>query len=396
MSVPRRRPALAAAALLAMIASAGCDSKMITPPGDGGPTLAITSPGADDAVSGAGFLVTADASDDDGVAYVEFTVGDAPTVRDDAAPWAAHAVTLAYAADTPLSVTVRAVDEAGNATTRSVNVTVSARTLSKLTTDVNDDLNPAWSPDGSRIAFQADRDGAQFDLWIMDADGTGQTRLTTNVNEDRSPAFSPDGDWLAFDSDREGSFDIWTMPLATGEGDAVNHTFGNLDDVEPAWSPDGASVYFASSRGDGTFNIWHQVLGTGSLSQLTSFADDDRAPAVSPDGVYLAFASTLNFAVPHVYTRRLGEVEVTPLTGDVGVSEADPAWSPAGPVVSFGRDAGLDSNVWFKTAGAEVNAMQGTFGTGTVGDGGPAWSPDGTKLAFHSDRDGNLDIWIVE
>jgi Tol biopolymer transport system component len=383
-------------ASLSMLIGAGCDSKMITPPGDGGPDLTITSPGNGDPVSGAGFLVEVDAMDDDGVARVEFTVDGGPVATDTSAPYSTHVVTLAMAADTPVTVQVRAYDEDGNSTTRSVDVTVSARTLTQLTTDVNDDLNPAWSPDGMSIAFQADRNGAQFDLWMMDATGAGQTRLTTDVNEDRNPAFSPDGNWIAFDSDREGSFDIWLLPLATGEIDATNETFGNLDDVEPAWSAGGTSIYFASSRGDGTFNIWSQVLATGGVSQLTSFAADDRAPAVSRDGMRLAFTSSLNFAVPHVYTKRLGSVEVTPLTGDVGITESDPAWGPAGPVVSFGRDAGLDGNVWFKRDGVEESAVQGTFGSGTVGDGGPAWSPDGTKLAFHSDRDGNLDIWLIQ
>ncbi|HMB67694.1 MAG TPA: hypothetical protein VKU85_00230, partial [bacterium] len=295
------------------------------------------------------------------------------------------------------TVTVEAFDDEGNSASASVQVTVAARALTQLTTDVNDDAHPAWSPDGTRIVFQADRDGAQFDLWIMEADGGNQTRLTTDVNEDRHPTFSPDGAWIAFDSDRAGTFDVWRMPLATGEGDAENLTFGNNDDQEPAFSPDGFTLYFASSRGAGNFDIWSQDVLSSATAQLTSFPEDDTSPSVSPSGDHLAFISGLNFGgIPHAYTMRLGEIEVTPLTGDTGVTEADPAWTSVDETLLVTRDSGLDGNLWRKEMDPEQPAVQVTFGSGTVGDGAAAWHPDGDRVAFHSDRGGNLDIWVLE
>ena len=59
----------------------------------------------------------------------------------------------------------------------------------------------------------------------MPAAGGAETRLTDDLNDDRHPAWSPDGNWIAWDSNREGSFDIWLMPMATGEADATNLTF---------------------------------------------------------------------------------------------------------------------------------------------------------------------------
>jgi Tol biopolymer transport system component len=387
------RAALVATAIAAL---AGCDSKLIVAPGAGAPLLTILAPSEGATVSGVAFVVTADATDDDGIARLEFRLGDGPTVVDDSPPFSARIVTLTLPADLAVTVHVEAFDTQGHSTAVDVPLKVGARTLTQLTTDVHSDSNPAWSPDGTRIAFQADRDGAQLDLWIMDADGGNQTRLTTNVNEDRHPAFSPDGNWLAFDSDRAGTFDIWLMPLAIGEAAAESLTFGDNDDVEPAWSPGGSELYFASSRGAGNFDIYRQNVATGVAVQITSFNSDERGPAVSPDGLSLAFTSSLNFATPHVYTMVLGDVGVLPLTGDVGVTEADPAWTPGADVVLFSRSTSLGGNVWLKEMDDTAAAAQVTFGSGIVGDGGAAWAPDGTKLAFHSDRSGNLDIWLVE
>ncbi|MBZ0269458.1 hypothetical protein K8I85_14985 [bacterium] len=389
------RYVLAAGALALTLTQAACDSKMVVNPGEGAPTVTILAPDADAMVSGVSFVVRVTATDDDGVDRVEFWRDDDAPIVDGTAPYEVRFVTLTLPA-APIEVSVRAVDALGNATSVSIPVNVAGRTVTQLTNDVNDDRNPAWSPDGTRIVFQADRDGAQTDLWRMDANGGNQARLTTDVNEDMRPAFSPDGNWIAWDSDRAGTFDVWIMPVATGEVDAENRTFGNNDDVEPVWSPGGTTLFFASSRGAGDFNIWAQDVGTGDDVQITAFNGDERAPALSAAGTMLAFTSPLNFAVPHVYTKTIGELEVTPLTGDVGFTEADPVWLDDGALL-FSRSGGLSATVWIKAAmDPESAAAQATFGTGTVGDGGAAWHPDGDRIAFHSDRSGNLDIWVVE
>src|SRR4029078_1667545 len=72
------------------------------------------------------------------------------------------------------------------------------------------DTDPAWSPDGSKLAFTSDRSGSA-DVWVMDADGTSTVNLTNNADFDAHPAESPDGSKLAFTSDRSGGLHIWTM-----------------------------------------------------------------------------------------------------------------------------------------------------------------------------------------
>jgi Tol biopolymer transport system component len=97
------------------------------------------------------------------------------------------------------------------------------------------DSNPAWSPDGTKIAFQSDRSGNR-QVWVMNADGTGLVNLTNRSGDDNSPAWWPDGTKIAFASDRGGTFGIWTMD-ADGTGlsnitqGLTGHSCGN-----PAWS----------------------------------------------------------------------------------------------------------------------------------------------------------------
>jgi len=85
-----------------------------------------------------------------------------------------------------------------------------------------DDLNPGWSPDGSRIIFASDRGLAQdqhnFDIWIMNHDGSDPKQLTTNGSRDDHPVFSPDGKTIYFRSNRGLKWDIWVMELADSKG----------------------------------------------------------------------------------------------------------------------------------------------------------------------------------
>jgi Tol biopolymer transport system component len=74
------------------------------------------------------------------------------------------------------------------------------------------EFDPAWSPDGTKIAFASDRDGNP-EIYVMNADGSDATRLTNDPGHDWNPAWAPDGSRIAFESDRDGAVAVYTMEL---------------------------------------------------------------------------------------------------------------------------------------------------------------------------------------
>ena len=122
--------------------------------------------------------------------------------------------------------------------------------LSRLTTDAVNDRCPAWSPDGSHVAFMSNRGGVTS-IWVMDSrgEGYGIERYTDAPEADLNPAWSPDGQYIAFGRDGVG---IFTIDVTTREERQV--TSGYSDDC-PAWSPDGSHIAFMR-LGAVNYDIW--------------------------------------------------------------------------------------------------------------------------------------------
>src|SRR3989442_3836057 len=118
----------------------------------------------------------------------------------------------------------------------------------RLTSDGSNDDNPRWSPDGSKILFQSDRDNpGTNDIYLMNADGSGQTRLTTDANDDSAAVWSGNGSKIAFQSLRNSSFYQIYVMNAVGTAQ-VNISNSSASDSQPSWSPDGTKIAFASDR----------------------------------------------------------------------------------------------------------------------------------------------------
>ena len=164
--------------------------------------------------------------------------------------------------------------------------------LEQITTGAGQDVEAAFSADGTQLAFAILRQNA--DLWRLPLapDGVKPSgppeRLVSSTREDSRGDWSPDGRTIAFNSDRAGDMNIWLRSLADGTERAL--TTGPGGDFQPRFSPDGRNVVFFSSR-SGSADIWSADAATGALAQLTRGAATDANPCYSPDGARIAYQS---------------------------------------------------------------------------------------------------------
>jgi Tol biopolymer transport system component len=139
----------------------------------------------------------------------------------------------------------------------------------------NYDQAHTWSPDCTKIAFASFRDG-NGNIYVINADGTGESRLNSDPSEEIGPSWSPNGTKIAFSSDRNGNFDIYTM-----DADGSNQTRLTNDtatEYAPAWSPDSTKIAFLSDR-DGTYYKIYSMNTDGSgQTALTTGPGTDNWP----------------------------------------------------------------------------------------------------------------------
>lgn len=170
------------------------------------------------------------------------------------------------------------------------------RSPQRLTDDREGNFEPVVSPDGEWIAFASSRDG-DAEVYVMRADGTEQRRLTAFHRDDWGAQWSPDGKSLLFLSNREGSDRIFlTRPDGTGQRklNAAADTGAvrtDMQEADPAWSPDGARIAHTVRFRDGSSRIRVTELATGRVREISDGEGRDMMPAWSPDGRYLAFTS---------------------------------------------------------------------------------------------------------
>ena len=224
---------------------------------------------------------------------------------------------------------------------------------------------PAWSPDGTRIAYTSSVDG-DSEIYVMDADGVSVVNLTSNLDADSSPTWSPDGQQIAFATNRDGTgVEIYVMNADGTVPMRLTNIAG--DDTDPAWSPDGSKIAFRSTR-DGDNEIYVMDANGANPTRLTTRGANDSGPSWSADSLKLAFVSDFAGSFD-IWVMDANGANLLPLTTDAR-PEWRPRWSPDSSKIAFLMDDVATDELWVMDASGANGASLGV----ALGD-GHDWSP---------------------
>jgi TolB protein len=250
---------------------------------------------------------------------------------------------------------------------------------------------PAVSPDGLKIAFLSDRDGTT-DLYLISADGTGETRLTRTPETESQPGWSADGKtiWFAvFANDSSRIFSI--------EPDGKNQRLlGTVSGRAMRLSPDGKHVLYWIGTWT-AMRLFVSDLDGSEVRQLTDGSGVVWGSRWSPDGGRIAFADYDSNHVLQVHVMNADgsdRRQVTHFAPSDGSAQM-PAWSPDGVKLAVQSGAkGKPAHIWVLDVSTGAAQKLGAHDS-PYQDEVPAWFSDGKRIAFQSDRTGKMEVWVM-
>lgn len=192
-------------------------------------------------------------------------------------------------------------------------------------TTTNKDTNPAWWP-SNRICFESWRDGNN-QIYVMNSDGTGQTRLTINAFADTSPCWSPDGNWIGFVSNRNGVKQVFQM-VSDGTSQTLLIGETKFDCWDPQYSPDGSRICYVTNK-DGNSEIYVADAFGGNRTRITTNTTSDYDPSWSPDGTMLCYTHINAAGFPEVWTASASGNNLKQI--GLATHAGRPYWSPFAP-----------------------------------------------------------------
>jgi Tol biopolymer transport system component len=259
-----------------------------------------------------------------------------------------------------------------------------------------DAVQPAWSPNGARIAYWGLR-STHRDIWTVVARGGEPVAVTNDDATDWNPVWSPDGKYLYFASDSHGAMRFWRVPIdqttgrVLGEREAV--TGSGAESWHPSFSRDGQRLIYVNYLvKENFFRVAFDPQKEVVADARTPITGGERrvtAPELSPDGQWLAYY-TFGSPQEDIFVVRQDGTDPRQLTND-RYRDRVPRWSPDGKRIAFYSDRGGSYEIW------TINFDGSGLRQITAGSGKsiyyPSWSPDGTRMAFYKSGD---NTYIIE
>jgi Tol biopolymer transport system component/tRNA A-37 threonylcarbamoyl transferase component Bud32 len=281
----------------------------------------------------------------------------------------------------------------------------------RATTGGFDGIQPAWSPDGRTILFVRSREAGRRlepgdvfgqydggDIWSIELGSGRQIRLLENAF---NPSYSPDGKRIAVDASWAGPRRIWVVgsggsnpqQITSDVSEAVAH-------VRPRWSPDGTKIAFQNIERT-KFDVRVADVATHQLVWVTNDLFRDLNPAWSPGGKWIYFTSDRTGGL------NIWGMPVKPDGGPAGLPQQLTTGAGQDVEIAVAKDGKRlafailrqNADLWklpvSPRTGAAAGAPQEILAT-TREDSRGAWSPDGRRIAFNSDRAGDMNLWIYD
>lgn len=327
-------------------------------------------------------------------------------------------------------------------------------TITALTNDSAMDTNARWSPDGTKIAWASNVTG-QYQIWVMDSDGSNKTQVTTDALIHGWPEWHPDSQTIVFWAHDDANTSYIQTATPAGPGYTITTLLTSAEDINrPVYRPDGNYIAYSAETSD-NWDVWVMTADGSTQQRLTTGTDMESNPYWNSDGSVMAYKVapggdySLTIEQFMTFESGFGSPTVQTWSGPQAIQASD--WAPDDSKIAYTAEVVSDASgkdrVSYKVMVSDYTVTDGVAGSNdiilskdyTLGDRGaqfspdssklvfwawdknyratlwlvnsdgtnlqqltkngydtwPMWSPDGTKILFESNRSGNQDLWVM-